>query len=41
MNFCDIQEADEFGKLMWGMGCVVQADGVPELVFVCDGAVWR
>jgi hypothetical protein len=38
--YCDIQEADEFGKLMWGTGCAVKADLVPELVFVCDGAVW-
>ena len=38
--YCDIQEADAFGKLMWGTGCAVKADGVPELVFVCDGAVW-
>ena len=34
------QEADEFGKLMWGTGCAVKADVVPEVVFVCDGAVW-
>ena len=38
--YCDIQEADEFGKLMWGTGCTVKADLTPELVFVCDGAVW-
>jgi len=38
--YCDIQEADAFGKLMWGIGCQVKADLVPELVFVCDGAVW-
>jgi hypothetical protein len=38
--YCDIQEADEFGQLMWGTGCTVKADLVPELVFVCDGAVW-
>jgi len=38
--YCDIQEADKFGQLMWGTGCAVKADMVPELVFVCDGAVW-
>jgi hypothetical protein len=38
--YCDIQEADKFGQLMWGTGCTVKADLVPELVFVCDGAVW-
>jgi hypothetical protein len=38
--YCGIQEADAFGQLMWGMGCKVKADLVPELVFVCDGAVW-
>ena len=38
--YCDIQEAEEFGQLMWGTGCTVKADLVPELVFVCDGAVW-
>jgi hypothetical protein len=38
--YCDIQEAEAFGKLMWGIGCAVKADLVPELVFVCDGAVW-
>ena len=38
--YCDITEADEFGQLMWGTGCAVKADLAPELVFVCDGAVW-
>jgi hypothetical protein len=38
--YCDILEAEAFGKLMWGTGCQVKADVVPELVFVCDGAVW-
>lgn len=38
--YCDILEADKFGQLMWGTGCQVKADVVPELVFVCDGAVW-
>ena len=38
--YCDIQEAEAFGKLMWGTGCAAQADLVSDLVFVCDGAVW-
>ena len=38
--YCDIAEADTFGKLMWGLGCLAQADRVAELVFVCDGAAW-
>ena len=38
--YCDIMEADAFGKLVWGTGCQAQADRVTELVFVCDGAAW-
>jgi hypothetical protein len=38
--YCAIEEAEEFGKLLWGTGCRAKADLVPELVFVCDGAVW-
>lgn len=38
--YCDILEAQAFGKLLWGTGCAVKADLVPELVFVCDGAAW-
>jgi len=38
--YCDIREAEAFGPLMWGTGCAAQADLVPELIFVCDGAVW-
>jgi hypothetical protein len=34
------QEAEAFGKLTWATGCTRQADLVPELIFVCDGAVW-
>jgi hypothetical protein len=37
---CDIAEADQLGRLLWASGCSVFADGVPELVFVCDGASW-
>lgn len=38
--FCDITEAQEFGKLLWATGCAVGADRVRLLVFICDGAVW-
>lgn len=38
--FCDITEADNFGKLLWATGCTVNADLSPELVFLGDGAVW-
>ncbi len=38
--FCDIQEADQFGKLLWATGCRFQADLSPELIFLGDGAVW-
>ena len=38
--YCDIAEASEFGKLMWGQGCREQADWARELIFVCDGATW-
>lgn len=38
--FCDIIEADGFGKLLWASGCTLNADLSPELVFLGDGAVW-
>lgn len=38
--FCDIAEAQEFGKLLWATGCAVGADRARLLVFICDGAVW-
>lgn len=38
--FCDIEKAEEFGKLLWATGCAVGADRARTLVFVCDGAVW-
>ena len=38
--FCDISEAEEFGKLLWATGCSLNADLSPELVFLGDGAVW-
>jgi len=38
--FCDIEQAEEFGKLLWATGCAVGADRARILVFICDGAVW-
>lgn len=38
--FCDITEADNFGKLLWATGCNLNADLSPELIFLGDGAVW-
>lgn len=38
--FCDITEAQEFGKLLWATGCAAGADRARLLVFICDGAVW-
>ena len=38
--YCDIREAEEFGKLLWATGCARRADLAPEVVFVCDGTVW-
>lgn len=38
--YCDLTEAKQFGQLVWATGCRVMADLAPELVFVCDGAVW-
>jgi hypothetical protein len=38
--FCDIAEAETFGKLVWATGCTVKADLCPDLVFLGDGAPW-
>lgn len=38
--FCDICEAEDFGKLLWATGCAVNADRSSELIFLGDGAVW-
>ncbi len=38
--FCDITEAEEFGKLVWATGCDLRADLSPELIFLGDGAPW-
>lgn len=37
---CDIQTPDKFSALFWATACQRKADLYPELVFVCDGAVW-
>ncbi len=38
--FTDIAPAETFGQLLWGTGCLRQAERVAELIFVCDGAPW-
>lgn len=38
--FCDIDKADQFGKLLWATGCAVGANRARILVFIGDGAVW-
>ena len=38
--FCDIDQAEQFGKLLWATGCAAGADRARILVFICDGAVW-
>ena len=39
-SYCDITEAESFGKLVWATGCTVNADLCPDLVFLGDGAPW-
>jgi len=38
--YCDIDKAEQFGKLFWATACEVGADCARKLVFICDGAVW-
>ena len=38
--YCDIQEADQFGRLLWASAIQNQVDAFAEIVFVSDGAVW-
>jgi len=38
--FCDIDQAEQFGKLLWATGYALGADRARILVFICDGAVW-
>lgn len=38
--YCDIQEAQSFGDLLWATGCQRQAQLADELIFLGDGAEW-
>lgn len=38
--YCDIAEAEQFGRLLWATGIQNKVDAYQEIVFVCDGAIW-
>jgi hypothetical protein len=38
--YTSLEQAEEFGKLMWGSGVHHHAHLAQEVVFVCDGASW-
>mgnify|MGYP001049715559 CR=1 FL=1 len=38
--YCDLQEAQQFGDLLWATGCQRQAQLADELIFLGDGAEW-
>ena len=38
--YCDIMEAEQFGRLLWATGVQNNVDTYEEVVFVSDGAVW-
>ena len=38
--YCDITEAETFGRLLWATGVQSGADLADEIVFVADGAAW-
>jgi len=38
--YCDIQEAEQLGRLLWASAIQQQVDAYEEIVFVSDGAVW-
>ena len=38
--YCNIQEAKQFGDLVWATGCRCNADLAEELIFLGDGAAW-
>lgn len=38
--YCDIQEAEQFGQLLWATGEQHQVETYDEIVFVADGAAW-
>ena len=39
-SYCDIQEAQQFGDVLWATGCQGQAQLADELIFLGDGADW-
>lgn len=38
--YCEVTEAEQFGRLLWATGLQHNADAHDEVVFVCDGAAW-
>lgn len=38
--YCDITEAEQFGRLLWATGIQNNVDTYEEVVFVSDGAAW-
>ena len=38
--YCDIAEAEQFGRLLWATGVQNNVDTYDEIVFVSDGAAW-
>lgn len=38
--YCDILEAEQFGRLLWATGIQNNVDTYDEIVFVSDGAAW-
>lgn len=38
--YCDIAEAEQFGRLLWATGIQNNVDTYDEIVFVSDGAAW-
>jgi hypothetical protein len=38
--YCDIQESEQFGRLVWATGLQNNVDAYAEIIFVCDGAAW-
>ena len=38
--YCDVSQAQAFGKLLWATGCQRQAQLAAELIFLGDGAEW-
>lgn len=38
--YCDLTEAQQFGRLLWATGIQNNVDTYDEVVFVSDGAVW-